>query len=51
MSDHSGFIFAAFALSAVIIAIMIGAIVWDYRNVRRALSRFPDRDSPTKDQE
>ena len=31
---HLGFIVAAFAVAGVVIAAMIGVILWDYRDLR-----------------
>jgi heme exporter protein CcmD len=39
-SPHFGFILAAYAVTFVVVAGMIGAIVLDHRALRRALARF-----------
>jgi heme exporter protein CcmD len=43
MASHTGFIVAAFALSAAVVAGMILVLMVDYRTLRRDLARFPDR--------
>ncbi|MFM2444715.1 MAG: hypothetical protein RJB09_1901 [Pseudomonadota bacterium] len=45
MIKHLGFIAASYALAFVVIAGMIGAIVLEYRRLRRELSRFEDHDA------
>ena len=42
MIDHVGFIAFSYALAALVIGGMIGAIVYEHRRLRRALSRFED---------
>ena len=44
MKDYSGFIFAAYAFAAVAISVMIAKITLDYRELKRKLSRFDDRE-------
>ncbi len=39
-ADHFGFIFAAYALTFVVVVGMIGATVLDYRALQRALTRM-----------
>jgi len=43
--DHLGFIVVSYALAFVVIAGMIGAIVFEHRRLRRELSLFEDRDA------
>jgi heme exporter protein CcmD len=43
MSDHAGYIFAAFAVTAAVVAIMLGAILLDHRRLTRALAKLPSR--------
>ena len=43
MSGHAGYIFAAFAVTAGVIAVMLGAILIDHRRLTRALSKLPPR--------
>jgi len=43
--NHLGFIATSYALAFVVIAGMIGAIVLEYRRLRRELSRFEDHDA------
>ena len=42
---HTGFIVAAYAIAVVVVALMILAIVTDYRSLRRSLKRFGARDA------
>ncbi len=44
MSTHSVFILAAYGLTFVVVALMIGAITREYASLRRALDKFPPRD-------
>ena len=41
MSDHAGYIFAAFAVTAVVVAVMLGRILLDHRSLTRALAKLP----------
>ncbi len=43
MSAHSPFIFAAYALTFLVVAVMTGAIIRQYYGLRRALEKFPPR--------
>jgi hypothetical protein len=43
MSGHAGYIFAAFAVTAVVVAIMLGRILLDHRSLTRALAKLPPR--------
>jgi heme exporter protein CcmD len=43
VSDHGDFIIAAFAITAAVVALMLGAIVRDHRALKRALAKFPPR--------
>ena len=43
--EHTGFIVAAFGITALIVGILIVTVVLDHRNLERALSKFPRRDS------
>ena len=43
--NHLGFIATSYALAFAVIAGMIGAIVLEYRRLRRELSRFEDHDA------
>ena len=43
LATHGAFIFAAYAITALITLGMIGAILADYRSLRRALAKFPPR--------
>ncbi|MCW2284231.1 heme exporter protein CcmD [Rhodoblastus acidophilus] len=45
MKDYSGFIFAAYAFAAVSISAMVAKITLDYRDLKRKLARFGDRES------
>ncbi len=40
MTPHLGFIVAAFAVAAVVVAGMIGAILLDYRDLKGRLARL-----------
>lgn len=45
MSDpHFAYIFASYALTALVIGAMIAWTVLDYRRLRRALDKLPRRD-------
>ena len=48
MSTHAAFILAAYGLTFVVIAGMIGVIVREHAALRRALAKFPQR-GETKD--
>jgi heme exporter protein CcmD len=37
---HIGFVIAAYAIAAVVVALLIGASVFDHRAVRRALAAY-----------
>ncbi len=41
---HLGFIVAAFTVAGVVIAAMIGAVLWDYRDLRAKLARLDIRE-------
>jgi heme exporter protein CcmD len=41
---HATFIFASYAITALVIGGMIGWTLLDYRNLRRALDKLPNRD-------
>jgi heme exporter protein CcmD len=41
---HATFIFASYAITALVIGGMIGWTLLDYRNLRRALEKLPNRD-------
>ena len=43
MSDHAEFIIAAFLIAGAVVAVMLGAIILDHRNLLRALAKFPPR--------
>ena len=43
MSDHAEFIIAAFLIAGAVVAVMLGAIILDYRGLKRALAKFPPR--------
>ncbi len=45
MKDYSGFIFAAYAFAAVAIGGLIAKITLDYRDLKRRLGHFDDRES------
>jgi len=40
MSDHSGFIVAAFVVTLIGVLGMIAAILWDYRDLSARLARL-----------
>lgn len=40
---HTGFIVAAYAITALVIVSMTVAILTDYRSLKKALTRFGDR--------
>jgi heme exporter protein CcmD len=44
VKDYSGFIFAAYAFAAVVIGGLIVRITLDYRDLKRKLARFDDRE-------
>jgi heme exporter protein CcmD len=44
VKDYSGFIFAAYALAGVVVSAMILKITRDYRDLKRKLARFEDRE-------
>jgi heme exporter protein CcmD len=44
LKDYSGYIFAAYAIAAVITGAMIARITLDYRDLRRKLTRFDVRE-------
>ena len=41
--SHADYIFAAFALTGVVVAVMLGAILLDHRRLTSALSKLPPR--------
>ena len=43
MSDHAAFILAAFLIAGAVVAVMLGAIILDHRNLKRDLAKFPPR--------
>lgn len=45
MSTHAAFVAFSYGVTFAVIAFIIGAIMMDYRSLKRALSRFPQRDS------
>ncbi len=45
MIAHFGYIAIAYALAAVVIGGMIGAVVLENRRLKRELSRFEDHDA------
>lgn len=57
MTGETGYIVAAYAVAALVICALVGAILWDYRTQRRALARLekhtgtdaPMMDAPTTD--
>jgi heme exporter protein CcmD len=51
MSGHAAFIFAAYAITALVVLGAIGAVVSDHISLRRALAKFPARDGETRDHE
>lgn len=44
MSTHAAFVAFSYGVTLLVIAAMIGAILMDYRRLKRALSRFPQRE-------
>ena len=44
MIPHLGFIVAAFTVAGVVIAAMIGTILWDYRDLSAKLARLENRE-------
>lgn len=46
MADHTGFIVAAYAITAVAFAGMVAAVLLDYRAQRRQLARLERRVKP-----
>ena len=42
MIAHLGFIVAAFAATGIVVAVMIAAILWDYRDLSRRLAKLED---------
>lgn len=45
MNDHTGFIVAAYAITALAVFGMVAAIALDRRALKKALVRFPARDA------
>ncbi|MGX1308631.1 heme exporter protein CcmD [Amorphus suaedae] len=41
--DHLGFIVAAYAVTIIVLAVLIVWIVWDGRRLRRQLARLEER--------
>ena len=41
--SHADYIFTAFAVTAAVVAVMLGAILLDHRRLTRALSNLPPR--------
>ncbi len=48
-SPYFGFIFAAYAIGFTVIAVMIGATLLDYRNLKRRLAKLTARTGRTVD--
>jgi heme exporter protein CcmD len=46
---HGAFIFAAYAITALVMLGIIGAIVRDYVVLRRELAKFPPRGNEAED--
>ena len=44
MTPHLGFIVAAFAVAGVVVAGMVAAILWDYRDLKARLARLERHD-------
>ena len=44
MTPHLGFIVAAYAVAGVVVAGMVAAILWDYRDLLSRLARLERRD-------
>ena len=44
MKDYSGFIFSAYAFAAIVIGAIIVKITLDYRDLKRKLALFNDRE-------
>jgi len=44
-APHIGFIVAAYLVAAAAVIWMIASITFDYRALKKALARFPDRDA------
>jgi heme exporter protein CcmD len=40
---HIGFVIAAYAVAAIVVAFLIGLIVIDHRSLRRALATYESR--------
>ena len=40
MTPHLGFIVAAFAVAAIVVAGMVASILWDYRDLQARLARL-----------
>ena len=52
MTDlHATFIFASYAITALVIGGMIAWTMLDYRNLRNALDKLPKRDGAVRDEE
>ncbi len=49
MTTHGAFILAAYAVTALVLLGMIGAITSDYFALRRALQKFPPRGAEAED--
>lgn len=50
MTDlHATFIFASYAITALVIGGMIAWTMLDYRNLRNALDKLPKRDGAMRD--
>ena len=50
-SAHFGFILAAYAVTAVVVLGMIGAIILDHRALQQALARLAARTQTTQDED
>jgi heme exporter protein CcmD len=48
---HGTFIFASYAITALVLGGVIGWTLLDYRNLRRALDKLPNRDGAQRDGE
>jgi len=44
VKDYFGYIFAAYAFASVVIGGLIAKIALDYRDLKRKLARFDDRE-------
>lgn len=51
MDRHTPFILASYALTAIVIGAIVIAIIREHMNLKRALSRFPARESSAETQD